>query len=77
MQDRPEKEVVEIAIDSRLLAEARNESTDLCEVLEQALRKESRARQWQRWRQENRASIEASNKELETNGLWCEDYRVW
>ena len=29
------------------------------------------------WREENKAAIKESNAELERNGLWCDDYRLW
>ena len=33
--------------------------------------------EWEAWRRHNRAAIEASNRALDENGLWCEDHRVW
>lgn len=64
------KKAVNLSIDAELLDEARTAKTNVSAVLENALRNELRERRWQKWREENRAAIEASNAELERNGMW-------
>ena len=71
------KRAVNLSIDAELIDEANAAGTNLSAVLERALRDELKERRWQAWREENRAAIEASNRELEEHGLWADDYRVW
>ncbi|MFM9943093.1 MAG: type II toxin-antitoxin system CcdA family antitoxin [Hyphomicrobiaceae bacterium] len=81
MQDRAsrsrKKKSVNLSIDAELAAEAKAAGTNMSAVLERALREEMKARRETAWREENRGAIEASNAELERNGLWCDKYRVW
>jgi antitoxin CcdA len=65
------KKAVNLSIDADLLAEAKAAGTNLSRLLERALAAELKERRWQKWRKENRAAIEASNAELERNGMWC------
>ena len=72
MQEHPKrkKKAVNLSVDAELLSEAKAAGTNLSGVLEGALKEQLRERRWQKWREENRAAIEASNAELERNGLW-------
>lgn len=64
------KRAVNVSIDADLVAEAREFGTNISAVLERALRAEHREKRWEKWREENRAAIKASNAELERNGMW-------
>ena len=80
MQDKAPKtpkKSVNLSIDAELVVEAKAAGTNMSAVLEKALRAELTAGREAKWREENRAAIEASNAELERNGLWCDKYRVW
>jgi antitoxin CcdA len=68
---------IEVTIDAELAAEAKAAGIDPSDALERALKQETKEARWSRWREENRAAIEASNDELERNGLWCDAYRTW
>ena len=80
MQDKAPKtpkKSVNLSIDAELVVEAKAAGTNMSAVLEKALRAELTAGREAKWREENREAIEASNAELERNGLWCDKYRVW
>ena len=79
MQERvkPRKSAVNLSVDAELVAEAKAAGLNLSAVLESALQGALKERRWQAWREENRAAIEESNKELAENGLWSDRYRVW
>ena len=79
MQERvkPRKRAVNLSVDSKLLDAAKAAGTNLSLLLERVLRDELREARRQTWRDENRAAIDASNRQLAENGLWCDDYRVW
>ena len=77
MQDLPNhagKASVSVSVDADLLAHGRASQVDLSSVFERALRDElAKLQRWEQWRADNRAAIEASNAELERNGLWCDE----
>jgi antitoxin CcdA len=64
------KRAVNLSIDAALLDEAKAAGTNVSAVLERSLREELRERRWQKWRKDNREAIEASNAELDKNGMW-------
>jgi antitoxin CcdA len=72
MQDQPKrkKKAVNLSVDADLLEEAKASGANLSGLLEDALRAKLKEQRWQKWREENRAAIEASNAELERNGPW-------
>jgi antitoxin CcdA len=72
MQQKParQKKAVNLSIDSELVSEAKEAGLNLSTLLERALREHLRGKRWQKWRDDNRDAIEASNAELEKNGLW-------
>ena len=80
MQDRaprPSKKSVNLSLDAALLAEAKAAGTNLSAVLEKALTEELKAVRESRWREDNRAAIEASNQHLNMHGLPLAKYRLW
>lgn len=64
------KKSVNLSIDAELAAEAKEAGTNMSALHETALRAELKAHREAKWREENRAAIEASDAELERNGLW-------
>lgn len=71
------KRAVNVSLDPALLDEAKAAGLNVSGVLHEALRAKLKAHREAAWRAENRAAIEASNAELEKNGLWCDDLRPW
>ena len=74
---KSKKKAVNVSIDEALAAEARAAGLNVSGLLDRALRTELKARREASWREENKSAIEESNAELERNGLWCDDYRLW
>lgn len=67
---------VTLSIDDDLLKQARQAGLDLAAVVERALRVEvNRQNLSRQWREDNRATIEAWNEEIRTNGLWSDGLR--
>ena len=64
------KKAVNLSIDAKLVSEAKMLGSNLSAVLEDALKRDLSEKRWQKWREENRDAIEASNAELEKNGMW-------
>lgn len=64
------KKSVNLSIDAKLAAEAKNAGTNLSAVLEKALQEQLREQRWQKWLKDNEKAIEASNDELKRNGMW-------
>ncbi len=71
------KKAITVSVDPALLAEAKAANLNVSGVLDEALRTRLAAERAAKWREENREAIEASNAEVERNGLWCDKYRVW
>ena len=69
------KRAVNLSVDAELVAEAKEFGTNLSATLEKALRTEHRDKRWAKWREENRAAVEAWNRLVEEDGLWAEKYR--
>lgn len=69
------KKAVNLSVDADLLARARAERLNLSSLLEETLSKRVRAEEERRWRQENRAAIEAANRFTDENGVFGEDFR--
>ncbi|WP_068460651.1 type II toxin-antitoxin system CcdA family antitoxin [Hyphomicrobium sulfonivorans] len=69
------KKAVNLSIDAKLLAEAKEAGINLSETLEHALTSELRHDRWDRWRQENRAAIEAHNEFIREHGLLSDEWR--
>jgi antitoxin CcdA len=71
------KKAVNLNLDQVLLAKARAEGLNLSAELEQTVRMKIASIEAERWKRENAEAIRESNEELERNGLWNEDYRLW
>jgi antitoxin CcdA len=69
-------DILEIAIDPKLVAEARSLDIDISREIEAQLREriEKRKRELA-WQAQNRQAIELWNAEIEKNGLWYEHIR--
>lgn len=72
---RMRKKAVNLSVDADLLARAKAEHVNLSSLLEAALSKSVREREEARWREENKAAIEAYNRFTEENGIFGEDFR--
>jgi len=73
----PRKRSVNVSIRVELADEAREFGTNMSAVLESALEDRHRDLRRQKWRDENRAAIEAWNAWVEENGVPFEDLRPW
>ena len=69
------KKPTNLSINSQLLAEARHLKINLSAALEQALEKEVRAAQRNKWLAENKQGLKACNELMEKNGLFADKYR--
>ena len=77
MQERtgPKKKAVNLSINAELLAEAKAAGINLSETLESALSKDLNESRWRKWREENRAAIEAYNEFIAEHGLLSDEWR--
>ena len=71
------KKAVNVTIDPSLAAEARAAGLNVSGVLDRALRTELKAHREAKWREENKAAIEESNRHYELHGSPLDKYRVW
>lgn len=69
------KKAVNLSIDADLLAQAREARLNLSSLFEEALSKRIRAEEERRWREENKAAIEAANRFTEEHGIFGEEFR--
>jgi antitoxin CcdA len=69
------KKAVNLSINSDLLEKARALGVNLSGEMETRLAEVVRKAAWDRWREENRAGIEANNKRIEEEGLWSDGLR--
>lgn len=74
---KPRKKAVNLSIDAKLLAAAKEAGTNLSALLEGALRQELKARQEEQWRQENKAALDAYDQHVQKDGLWSDEFRTW
>lgn len=72
---RMPKKAVNLSVDAGLLAKAREQQMNLSSLLEEALSKSVREKEEKRWREENKAAIEASNRFTDDTGIFGEDFR--
>ncbi len=68
---------VNLSLDAELVAEAKALNLNLSRKLEEALRACVRDEKARRWQEENAEAIRLSNEELEKNGLWSDEYRLF
>ncbi|MFN3883847.1 MAG: type II toxin-antitoxin system CcdA family antitoxin [Rhodocyclaceae bacterium] len=69
------KKAANLSIRADLLEEARAYKINLSQTLEAALQAELKKEKERRWREENRAAIEAYNRFIEKHGLPSDRYR--
>jgi len=67
------RKAVNLSIDAEVLAAARAAGINMSRVTEQALRLATKHELEARWREENRAWIEAHNRWIEENGIPLSD----
>ncbi len=67
------KKPVNVLVDERLLASAREQKLNVSAVLDRALRDEI----GRRWREENAQAFEENRKRVEAEGLWSDGLRMW
>ena len=77
-------ERVTVELDAEALAAAREAGIDLSELLTHALRRRlpnlhatDRAEEARKWYEENKASVDAYNKIIETEGLFSDGMRMF
>lgn len=73
----PARTAVSLSLDADLVSEMEALDIDLSEAVENALRGRLREERVQRWRTENAEAIRLSNEELNANGLWSDEYRLF
>jgi antitoxin CcdA len=71
------KKAVNLSIDAELAAEAKAAGTNMSALLEKALGEELLERRWRKWREDNRAALEAYDRHIEEDGLWADEFRTW
>jgi antitoxin CcdA len=69
------KKAVNVSIQSELLDAARTEGINLSATLEAALADQLRIRRRDRWQTENKAAIEAYNRDVDQNGSFGDHAR--
>ena len=71
------RKAVNLSVDADLVAEAKALDLNLSRTLEEALRTRVREEKARRWQEENVEAIRLSNEELQRNGLWCDEHRLF
>lgn len=71
------KKSANLSIRTDLLEEARAYKINLSQTLEAALQVELKKEKERRWLEENRAAIEAYNREIAEHGLWSDGLRLF
>jgi antitoxin CcdA len=69
------KQRTNVSIDKKLLEEAREKNLKLSPILEEALRRRLKEERAARWLEENRAAIDAYNKEVDEHGVFSDGNR--
>ena len=72
-----QREAVELQLDGTLMADAKALGLDAASVMEDALRRSVTDEKARRWREENAEAIRRSNEQLDRDGLWCDEYRLF
>ena len=73
---RPRK-AVNLSLDAELVAEAKALDLNLSRTVEEVLRIRIGEEKARRWQEQNAEAIRLSNEELEKNGLWSDEYRLF
>lgn len=71
------KRAVNLSLSADLVDEAKAQGLNLSQFVEEKLSEAVRAERARRWKEENRAAIEAHNEEIRRNGFWAEEFRPW
>jgi len=71
------KKAANLSIRADLLEEARAYKINLSQTLEAALQVELKKEKERRWLEENRAAIEAYNREVAEHGLFSDRFRTF
>jgi antitoxin CcdA len=71
------KKAANLTVRADLLEEARTYKINLSQTLEAALAVELKKRREAAWLEENKAAIEAYNREIAEHGLWCDRLRLF
>lgn len=72
---RRTKRPTNLSVDAVLLDEARALGLNISSVLEDSLRAKIREEQARRWLAENKAAIDALNRDIDEHGVWSERLR--
>lgn len=72
---RNRKNAANLSINADLLTQARELKINLSATLEQALVEAIKRREWERWRAENKAAIEAYNAHVDEHGAFSDRLR--
>ena len=76
-ETQPERVTVEVEIKQQLVERAADMELDLSRLMERAIELEEAARRRAEFYAANREAIDVSNRDIELNGLWADDYRPW
>jgi antitoxin CcdA len=71
----PAKKAANLSVRADLLEEARARKINLSQTLEAALAVELKKRREAEWLEQNKAAIEAYNREIAEHGLWSDGLR--
>ena len=71
------RKAVNLSLDAALVAEARTLNLNLSRIADEALRRHVRDEKARRWQEENAEAIAFNNAQIERDGLWCDDYRLF
>jgi antitoxin CcdA len=71
----PAKKAANLTVRADLLEEARARKINLSQTLETALAAELKKRREAEWLEQNKAAIEAYNREIAEHGLWSDGLR--
>lgn len=71
------KKATNLSIRADLIEEARALGINLSHTLEMALAAEVKKAKEKQWLEENRAAIEAYNREIAEHGLWSDGLRLF
>jgi len=71
------KKTVSVTLEPALLEQARNEGINLSAALTEALKREIKKAEAEKWKQENKRAIEELNRITDEHGLLSDDYRTF
>ena len=74
---KPVRKATNLSVRADLLSEARTLGINLSRTFELALGEELKKERERRWREENRAAIDAYNRQVEERGLWSDGLRLF